>query len=98
MLYLLCGLVAIDALAVIEQAFDAALAIAARDTVRVCADEMGVLFSVESSVVYAFGFEEHKDKRHSDVSAVGRLVEVVRSRVVVHVGVNLVDAWQWVEN
>ena len=60
------------------------------DAMGVFANEARVFYSVVAAILNALGFKKHKNECHSDISAVHCLVEIICSRVVVHVHIDLV--------
>ena len=83
------GLIAIYTAFSAEELFDASFG--AADTVWVDTFEGWVFFTDSLRfVILVLLTEEHKDKSHTDISAVCCLIKVVRTGVAVHVGSDFV--------
>ena len=67
-------------------------ALGARDAVMISAAYSRIGFALKARIRLSVSMlEKHKNECHSDVSAALRLIEVMRSRVVVNVNVDFVD-------
>ena len=83
-----CCLVAINALAVLEEMLDSSFN--PGKTVRICTLEALVLDTVHTSVIDTVSAEELEDERHSHKPSVCRLLKVMSSGIVVNVNVDLI--------
>ena len=89
-------LIAVNAFTVLKELLNSSFG--KGEAMWIFALEALVLFAYGTSVVDAVGVEQFQYKRHSDISAKCRLLEVVSSRIVVNVNVDLVYAGQGMED
>ena len=92
----MCCLIAVNALAALKELLNSSFG--KGEAMWISALEALVLFAYGTSVVDAVGVEQFQYKRHSDVSAKCRLLEIVSSRIIVNVYADLVYAGQGMED